>query len=96
MAAVEEARIMGNPAARVGKFIGRSRTEVEMFRAAELTRLLQTAAVDRLDAATGRHPASMIRLSGECSMNVREMGLYAHGCGDDFPVTADGAVRHGT
>jgi len=43
-AAVEEERIMGNPAARVGKFIGRSRTEVEIFTPKELTHLLQTTA----------------------------------------------------
>jgi hypothetical protein len=42
--AVEEARIIVNPAARVGKFIARSRTEVEIFTPEELTRLLQTTA----------------------------------------------------
>jgi hypothetical protein len=42
--AVEEERIMANPAACVGKFIARSRTEVEIFTPEELTRLLQTTA----------------------------------------------------
>jgi integrase len=42
--AVEEARIIANPTARVGKFIARSRTEVEIFTPEELTRLLQTTA----------------------------------------------------
>jgi integrase len=40
--AVAEERIMSNPAARVGKFIGRPRTEVEIFTSEELARLLRT------------------------------------------------------
>ena len=43
-AAVEEERIMGNPAARLGRLIGRSRTEVKIFTPEELARLLQTTA----------------------------------------------------
>jgi hypothetical protein len=43
-APVEEEQIIANPAARVGKFIARSRTEVEIFMPEELTRLLQTTA----------------------------------------------------
>jgi hypothetical protein len=43
-APVEEEQILANPAARVGKFIARSRTEVEIFTPEELTRLLQTTA----------------------------------------------------
>jgi hypothetical protein len=43
-AAVEEGRLTGNPAARVGKFVGRTRVEVDIFTREELTRLLVTAA----------------------------------------------------
>jgi integrase len=45
-AAVEEGRLTGNPAARVGKFIGRARVEVDIFIWEELTRLLATAVQD--------------------------------------------------
>jgi integrase len=43
-AAVEEGRLTGNPAARVGKFVGRARVEVDIFTREEITRLLVTAA----------------------------------------------------
>jgi integrase len=43
-AAVEEGRLTGNPAARIGKFIGRARVEVDIFTREELRRLLVTAA----------------------------------------------------
>jgi integrase len=49
-AAVEEGRITGNPAARVGKFIGRARVKVDIFTQEELTRLLATAAQDMPEA----------------------------------------------
>lgn len=42
-AAVEEGRLTGNPAARLGKFIGRARVEVDIFMREEVTRLLATA-----------------------------------------------------
>jgi integrase len=45
-AAVEEGRIAGNPAARVGKFIGRARVEVDIFTREDLTRMLATGAQD--------------------------------------------------
>ncbi len=43
-AAVEEGRLVVNPAARIGKFVGRARAEVDIFIREELTRLLVTAA----------------------------------------------------
>jgi integrase len=49
-AAVEEGRLTGNPAARVGKFIGRARVEVDIFIREELTRLLATAAQEMPEA----------------------------------------------
>jgi integrase len=49
-AAVEEERIMGNPAAQVGKFTGRSRTEVEIFTPKELVCLLQTTVEEMPEA----------------------------------------------
>jgi integrase len=49
-AAVEGGQIVANPAARVGKFIGRSHTEVEIFTPEEWTHLLQTAAEEMPEA----------------------------------------------
>lgn len=49
-AAVEERRIASNPAARVGKFIGRARVEVDIFTREDLTRMLATAAQDMPEA----------------------------------------------
>jgi len=43
-AAVEDGRLTGNPAACIGKFVGRARVEVDIFTREELTRLLVTAA----------------------------------------------------
>lgn len=49
-AAVKEGRIVGNPAARVGKFIGRARVEVDIFTGEDLTRMLATTAQDMPEA----------------------------------------------
>ena len=49
-AAVEEGRIAGNPASRVGKFIGRARVEADIFTREDLTRMLATAAQDMPEA----------------------------------------------
>jgi integrase len=49
-AAVEGSRLTGNPAARVGEFIGRARVEVDIFTREELTRLLVTAAQEMSEA----------------------------------------------
>jgi integrase len=44
-AATEEGRLTGNPAARIGKFVGRARVdEIDIFMREELTHLLATAA----------------------------------------------------
>jgi integrase len=51
-AAIEEGRLTGNPATRIGKFVGRTRVEIDIFMREELTHLLATAAQEMPAAHT--------------------------------------------
>jgi integrase len=76
-AAVEEERLMSNPAARVGKFIGRSRPEVEIFTPEELARLLQRTAEEMPEA----YPLVLtlartgLRIGEALTLQVRDLDL---------------------
>jgi integrase len=72
-AAVEEGRIAGNPAARVGKFIGRACVEVDIFTREDLTRMLATAAQDMPEA----YP--LVHTMARTGLRIREaLSLQLH------------------